>query len=106
MNEFLTMFGCVITFINPPQYISGSYVATLQVVCNKSANLKIYHDNISNKGAIRKATFDVFETDTKVVTCSSVEIERPWIAPIDIFMSIAETKHKNSVVEKMMKLRK
>jgi hypothetical protein len=104
MSEFILMFACLSTFTSGPKYKDGAYKATLVVSCDNKAYKSAFSATIQNEGAIRSSNIAVVDTGSRLLATSTVEVERPWIAPIPIFMSVAENKHKDMVVQKLVNL--
>lgn len=58
----------------------------------------------SSNDAVKFAELEMQILSGKLVITSKVVVHRPWIAPVGMFMSIAEDKHQESVKKQLIEM--
>ncbi len=107
LEALLLSLSCTLT-TNLVEYKNSAYHSIKVITCPADkVPTKLPYTAPDAKEDIRIAslTMKLIDRNTVVIT-NEIEVERPWVAPIPLFMGIAQSKHNAKLAEELGKLLK
>lgn len=106
LEALLLAMSCILT-TNMVEYKNSAYHSIKTIECPKSSiSFKLPYVTDDKSSGVRIASLSInLNSDNKTITINNeIEVERPWIAPIPIFMEVAKGKHNDKLAEELEKL--
>lgn len=104
LEALLLSLSCTLVS-NLVEYKNSAYHSIKTISCPAGVvNVRLPYTAPDPKEDVRIASLTITENGAGVIITNEIEVERPWVAPIPLFMAIAQEKHNSKLAEELKKL--